>query len=177
MALNQNTPASAKKQTSSKPATKETPKKQPFEAPPWMTLTPDEIANCTRLVAVMREGDYWLGAYVQWLLQEERSGSISDGVMIDAAIEMLNDMKKLGTWVKWMENNPVSRSPIRRYFGARFFPDAVTQSITDARSCIDNNIDHEFAQLISNWRESHPEPQKQPAWPAGELGCVGADEE
>lgn len=176
MALNQNTPASAKKQTSSKPATKRTPIQPSFQAPPWMSLTPDEIANCTRLIAVLRERDYWVGAFIEWMLQEERSGITTTGMTTDAAIKMLNEIKALGSWVDWMENNPVSRSPIKRYFAARFFPDAATDSITDMRECITHNSDREFAELIEEWRKQYPEPQKKSSSPAGKPDCVGADE-
>lgn len=170
MALNQNTPASAKKQTSSQPRTKRTPEKPPFEAPPWMSLTTDELANCTRLIAVLRERDYWVGAFIEWMLQEETSGTATEGMTTDAAIKMLTDIKALGTWTNWMESNPISRSPIKRYFATRFFPDAATESISDMRQCITQNSDQEFAELIEEWRKRHPEPQNQLPLPAGHLG-------
>lgn len=47
-------------------ATKEAP---PIQLPPWMQLSPDELANCARLVRLMREETYFLRYYILWLME------------------------------------------------------------------------------------------------------------
>lgn len=47
-------------------ATKEAP---PIQLPPWMQLSPDELANCARLVRLMREEEYFLRYFILWLME------------------------------------------------------------------------------------------------------------
>ena len=80
-----------------------------------MRLSDDELAIVARLVRVLRIRTYWLGAYIEWLLEAE--AETTDAVDVAEAIKVLEDIKGLNSWANWFESARSKRRSILRYYG------------------------------------------------------------
>jgi hypothetical protein len=138
--------------------------------PKHVELSEDELAIVVRLVRVLRERDYWVGAFVEWLLYTDCRQDAAWGVNIDDAKKALEDIDGLNSWVNWMHKAKTEREPILRYFGHRFFPDRVDEMISDRREVTEHGEGTAFHELVKLWRSVHPEPERRAVHPAGHLG-------
>lgn len=140
--------------------------------PDHMRLSEHELANVARLVRALREQDYWVGGFIEWLLAKNCEGATSVGVTIADAEAMLKDIYGLGSWAKWLKTNETERAPMRRYFGHRFFPDRVDQMSQESYTAADNEG---FEELVQIWRKEHPKPTCRQKTPSGHLGQMDDD--
>ena len=139
-----------------------------FQFPVHMQITEREAAICARLVRTLREPRYWLGAFIEWMLERDAAAHTGDGITPEAAEKMLHDIKNMNTWAKWMKDEAGERGAIKRYIGHRFFPDRLDKMAEDAFNPAE---EEDFHQLVQMWRKEHPKPITRRPAPAGYLGC------
>jgi len=122
-------------------------------------VTADERAACTRLVRVMRERQYWVGAFIEWLLNSDVSAD-EGGIKIESALEMLTELKKLMSWQTTLDTWRKEGSPLHRFYGERLFPTHFQRSQAEADHVLGAGHEEQFGELVRMWRLEHPEPEK-----------------
>jgi hypothetical protein len=130
-------------------------------------LSVDEQAVVARLMEVMRERGYWLGAFIQCLLKADENASIQKGISIKAAQDVLENFRVVVQNYEWLDENCSVRDPLKDYIRHRLFPDGVDLERLQMRDEIQNG---DFHDLVKLWRLEHPEPPKRRQIPAGRLG-------
>ena len=131
-------------------------------------LSDDERALIARLIRVVRHKTYWLGAYIEWLLQIDAAARIEEGIGTAAAKTMLEKIEGLDSWRNWFRNQPQSDiAPILRYYGHRYFPDDVDRAQFNNLA---SDSETQFYELERMWREEHLTPAARRLDPPGCLG-------
>jgi hypothetical protein len=139
-----------------------------LKLPKHMQLSTEELAIVARLIRVIRERGYWLGAFIDWALQADAASA--DGVKVDTAKDMLEKISGLNTWANWFETAENEHNPILRYYGHRYFEDDVDRIQNENWGVLSGDEPEQFCELERQWRIEHPEPTKPQHFPAGHLG-------
>ena len=142
--------------------------------PDHMRLSDDELAIVARLVRVLRIRTYWLGAYIEWLLEAE--AETTDAVDVAEAIKVLEDIKGLNSWANWFESARSKRRSILRYYGHRYFEDDVHRMTGWGIDLPDADKEQQFQSLVEMWRADYPEPPQRPRHPSGHLDRATDDD-
>ena len=142
---------------------------RPITLPKHMKLSEAEMVMVSRLVRVHRDQTYWLGAFIEWLLDHD--ASLKPGFIIDVkfAVQMLESLvetrDKFGPFFTDEGNQA-----ILRYIGRKYFNPYISAPPEDEQEDDDNRESGEFLELVKLWRKDHPEPPKRRRIPAGHLG-------
>ena len=135
---------------------------RPIALPKHMKPSEDELAIVSRLVRVLRNREYWLGAFIERLLDIEAMCASDETVSIEFAQGILEKIRGLETWRDFIDAE--ENRPIRRYFGHKLFPEYVYPD-----SSPEQRESGDFVELVQMWRLDHPAPPKRRQIPAGHL--------
>jgi len=135
---------------------------------PTSPFTTHEKAVVMRLVRVLREPDYWVGAFIEWLLQADATGDPERGMSTHEAIEKLTDLRSIISSLDQLKST--KDGALLRFLGHRRFPDRIDNLNGDVRSAMGADQDEAFGELVRMWRLEHPEPPKRIQHPTGHLG-------
>lgn len=132
-------------------------------------LSLEERAIVSRLIRVLRTPTYWLGPFIEWMLQKD-AGMLGP-LDREECKKMIGTLDAFLDWNGWFQHNPVERAPIIRYVGSLYFPGRFA-----GMDVVPPNEDDQFYELARIWRAEHPAPKKKQLQPAGLLGRPDEDE-
>jgi len=148
-------------------------KRRPLPAPIPRLMLPKtfkpsdkELAVSTRLIRAMREGDYWLPAFIEWLLYQDASAGVYRVTVADVKKELALHSTAKEDDEAWLENIVAAHPELF----------AKTASKTTSKSSagkkkpfepFPEDEEEEFYQLIRQWRLEYPEPPKRLEFPKG----------
>jgi hypothetical protein len=132
--------------------------------PKRIRLSQEENSTVARLIRILREPDYWLGAFIDSLLMADTAAHPGDGLSRKEVKKMLEQVDGILSWSDEIERWREQNSPMMRHFGHRFFPD---RSDCLAQTVRDDLYDGDFLELTRIWRLDHPEPPKRREFPKG----------
>ncbi len=129
--------------------------------PAHVKFSSEELALAVRLASVTRHRNYWLGFFIQWLLQNDAE-SLRELTVKDVE-QILADMKAMENWIDYLENLKRKCPAIAQHRAVAWLPENSSGWLPDTE-------DEQFYELVRLWRKEHPEPPKPVQRPVGRLG-------
>ena len=128
-----------------------------------MELSSEESSTIARLVLILRVKDYWMGAFIKWMLKADEDAGVENGISMETAAKALDNFKIVDSNHDWLKEES-SREPLTEYLRHRLFPDQGDHNEKELRGDIEES---DFLDLVKLWRLEYPEPSKRRRIPAG----------
>jgi hypothetical protein len=144
-----------------------TPKSVARQLPSHVQLAENELAVVARLVRVMRVKDYWIGHFIQSVLQQDTESTYE--LNIADVEKTLQTMKNLASWNNFIPDLVRKHPHLAEHPAYANRPNSGTMFPEDR--------DDQFYELVRLWRLDHPEPPKKPNVPSGHLCRTDEDDD
>jgi len=122
----------------------------------------NERAVASRLIRALRESDYWLGAFVEWLLYIDASGGVERITVAEVKKELELHSTARGTDEDWRKKLMAAHPEVFAKTASRDAAAKQCESFPD-------DEEEQFYQLLKQWRLTYPEPSSGRIFQRAEL--------
>jgi hypothetical protein len=120
----------------------------------------NERAVASRLIRTLREGGYWLGTFIEWLLYIDASSGVYRVTIAEVKRELEVHSTAKGDDDLW-------RNKLMAAHPAAFAKTASGDAAGKQTDAFPDDEEEQFYQLLKQWRLTYPEPTKRQQAPKG----------